>query len=125
VPGGIAYGAANSEQVVFLDCAAQDSKCAFNFDTGRLSKLSILHGRFLNCNQGIHIKPESGEHLRIENNIITLNKPFWNSVLSRHEDWYWIDADSSPLHRNGNVLGISGRPMPMDYGRTENDIVLP
>lgn len=108
VPGGIAYGSAQSEMVVFEGNIARDSKCGFNLDTGAADRISILGNQFLNCSQGISFVPENGGNkITIDDNLFLMGQKFFNPILQQYENWYAVNASrltGSSANRN-TVIG--------------------
>ena len=110
VPGGIAYGGASSEMVVFEGNVAENCKCGFNFDTYHADRIKIINNQFINCNQGINFAPSGGgKDVIIDRNIFTVGKQFFNTVLGTYEEFYAIKARycSNTTANNNYVLGPS------------------
>lgn len=96
--GSIAYGSAVSEQVLFSDNLALGTKCAFNFDTGEVQRLTIRDCRFLNCNQGINITPNpNSKHVTLERNVISLTTPYFNPITKTTEPFYYVNVGPTVL----------------------------
>jgi hypothetical protein len=83
VPGGIAYGAAISEQILFKNNIAYDCHAGFNFDTGESQNIEITKNQFLDVHVGINFTPSpNSKNIKITNNVITLTECFYNKVLN-------------------------------------------
>jgi len=89
VPGGIAYGCAQSDDVFFEGNRCKDTKCAFNFDTGDLRNSRICDNAFFNVSQGINLEGSSN-NVKIEGNTIEVGKPFFNPVTGLDEISYAV-----------------------------------
>jgi len=75
VPGGIALGCAESEQVLFDKNTVINSKCGFNFDTGSAYNVRIRANSMNNVSQGINCIGAS-RSLVIDENEIELGEPW-------------------------------------------------
>lgn len=90
VPGGIAYGCAESEQVQFEGNIAEWCKCGFNHDTGRLIHARISGNLFLKCAQGVNVKPTGGSDVEVSHNGFLITEPFFNPVTQQTEPGYTV-----------------------------------
>lgn len=94
VPGGIAYGVASADAVVFDGNIAINTKAGFNFDTEIATRIKMTSNQFINCSQGIHFASYYGsEDCLFEKNLFVLSEPFFNPVTKVYEDSYCISAE--------------------------------
>lgn len=112
VPGGIAYGAASSEMVVFEGNVAVNTKCGFNFDTFAANRIKIINNQFINCSQGINFTPNyGGNDIIIDNNTFVIGKKFFNTVLGINEDSYAVKASyCQNISANNNYISCPDDP---------------
>lgn len=89
VPGGIALGGAHLDAATFEDNDVT-GKCAFNLDTGGGWGVTIRNNRAFGVAQGPNLTPSSGSNIRIENNFLEMDEPFFNTVLGALEDAWGI-----------------------------------
>ena len=105
VPGGIAYGCAESEQVQFEGNVAVDSKCGFNHDTGKAIHVRIAGNQFWNLSQGINFTPGAGSSdVEVTHNVFQIAGPFYNSVLGAMESSYVLNTGSFTVNEHNNIV---------------------
>lgn len=110
VPGGIAYGCAISEMINFKGNVAYKSKCGFNADTGIINNIIIEGNQFIFVNQGINFTPSlGGKNLDILRNTFLMTEPFYNPVLSKNEEFYWLNTSVITNVKENTV--ITARPI--------------
>jgi hypothetical protein len=91
VPGGLGFGGAGSEMVIYEGNIAENCKAGFNFDTFKADRITIQGNQFINCNQGINFTPnEGGNNIQINKNIFVVGDPFFNPILKAYEEFYAI-----------------------------------
>lgn len=107
LPGGIAYGMANAENVLFEDNRAESCMCAFNWDTGNAKNIHIRDNTFLKCNTGLNLTGLGGGIELTGNTVEITKKPFRNTVLNRDEPQFFVKA-SRDVFSNNNLYVSHG-----------------
>lgn len=105
---GHGYGAANSENVLFLNNEAVGCKTFFNGDTGQNRNISFAANRAIACNQGIHFgNPGSGEFsdFRIIGNRFELTGPWLNEKLNPTKTEYSYGVRLSGRTKAAVIVG--------------------
>jgi len=120
-PGAIAYGCAESDNVVFDSNKAENCKTAFNFDTGSLYRGVIRNLTVTNCSQGINLQGASND-VKIEGCNIQLSDPFFNKMTQKTEEHYCVRTrNNRETVVNGNTFAAmhpSGKLSSSEYVRT-------
>lgn len=101
----IALGCGRSDNVVFRKNTVLAAKCAFNFDTGDVDRLSITDNVCRNVTQGVNL---SGgvKRSRVRHNIFLMTpEPYYNQEIGMHEpQWDFQQKPSDDLDISDNTV---------------------
>lgn len=124
-PGGIAYGAAQSERVLWQDNVCFGAVAAFNFDTGQAANLQIIRNHFLGVNQGINVTAAANsKNVSIQRNSVLLKEPYFNPLLGKLTPFFWVKLANLPNEATGNFFGVlSKTATPEDSTRGDRNTV--
>ena len=119
VPGGIAYGCAESDNALFIKNDAHLCKCAFNFDTGSAFNVQLRENKFAPLNQGINFTGASRD-VQILSNHIECTSEFFNAKLNRTEPTFTVRLknNTSTVVDANNITTAKGLPQAVEGSYT-------
>jgi len=119
VPGGIAYGCAESDNALFIKNDAHLCKCAFNFDTGSAFNVQLRENKFTPLNQGINFTGASRD-VQILSNRIECTSEFFNAKLNRTEPTFTVRLknNTSTVVDANNITTAKGLPQAVEGSYT-------